>query len=315
MTETTVHKDFTAGDAHVPTALGNQKPQGGAQLFNQVPKKPKNPDVKAPEAVEDITDVEKLGVPRHLKPIDDKTSHTPFPYDANALGKLREDQVPRFFGALTDPQHLETRKLPLHSLVAMQNRVETDKVQAARLWGGAKPPVVVRMNGRNHIADGHHRLSAAYLNGETHADCKFLDLEPQSNALKADFTVPLEIKKFAPEQQLIFGWASIVEKNGALVVDKQGDIILPGDLERAAYDFTLTSRQQGDMHKTVGVGRLVESVVFTKEKQEAMGITLPDGVVGWWVGFKVDNEELWAAHKRGERPEFSIGGAGHRVEV
>jgi hypothetical protein len=31
-------------------------------------------------------------------------------------------------------------------------------------------------------------------------------------------------------------------------------------------------------------------------------------MVGWWTGFKVDSPALWAAHKRGERPEFSIGG-------
>ena len=309
MTANSVKKDAVAGDTHVTTALGNEKDRQKARLFNAFIGKPDPKDLLPTKKGENGD------VPPHLKPMDDEHSHTPFPYDANALGKLREDQVPRFFGALTDPDQLDDKRVPLDSLVAMQNRVHTGKVEAARQRQGDKPAVVVRFQGRNHIADGHHRLSAAYLNGETHAKVKFKNLDPQSNTMKCDFEVPFAIKKADDEQRLIFGWASMVEKNGQLVIDKQGDIILPHDLERAAYDFTLTSRQQGDMHKTVGVGRLVESMVFTKEKQDALGIALPDGVVGWWVGFKVDNDEVWAAHKRGDRPEFSIGGMGHRVEV
>lgn len=122
-----------------------------------------------------------------------------------------------------------------------------------------------------------------------------------------DWTLPMEVRKLDPEQQLIFGWASVVEKDGVAVIDKQGDIIPVPALEEAAYEFVLYSRQQGDMHVEKGVGRLVESMVFTKEKQQALGIDL--GMVGWWTGFHVDSPELWAAHKRGERPEFSIGGA------
>jgi len=33
---------------------------------------------------------------------------------------------------------------------------------------------------------------------------------------------------------------------------------------------------------------------------------------GWWVGFLVDDDGVWEAHKRGERPEFSIGGRAKR---
>ena len=132
--------------------------------------------------------------------------------------------------------------------------------------------------------------------------------------LKDDsFSIPLAITKFDPDQQLIFGWASVVEEDGNLVVDKQGDVILPEDLEKAAYDFVLYARKHGDMHDRVGTGRMIESMVFTKDKQEALGINI--GKVGWWVGFKVDDDELWAAHKRGERPEFSIGGTGTRKEL
>lgn len=127
------------------------------------------------------------------------------------------------------------------------------------------------------------------------------------------WSIPLEIKKYVPDQQLIFGWASVIEKDGKVIIDKQGDIIGPEELENAAYEFTLNSRNHGDMHQRTGVGKLVESMVFTREKQEALKIDL--GQVGWWVGFKVSDKGLWEAHKRGERPEFSIGGAAIPVEV
>ena len=112
---------------------------------------------------------------------------------------------------------------------------------------------------------------------------------------------------------MVFGWASVSTKDGKIVVDKQGDMILPEDLEKAAYDFVLYCRSQGDMHKAMQCGRLVESMMFTKEKQQIMGIDL--GMEGWWTGFKVDDQALWQAHKRGERPEFSIGGKGRRIDI
>jgi hypothetical protein len=128
---------------------------------------------------------------------------------------------------------------------------------------------------------------------------------------KRDFSIPFTVAKIDKPQQLIFGWASVVEKSGQLIVDKQNDVILPEDLEKAAYNFVLYARKHGDMHDNVGTGRMVESMVFTKEKQDILGIDL--GKVGWWTGFKVDDPVTWAAHERGDLTEFSIGGRGRRI--
>lgn len=131
--------------------------------------------------------------------------------------------------------------------------------------------------------------------------------------VEKSWTLPMEIRKIDPDKQLIFGWASVVEKDGKLIVDKQGDIIPVEELETAAYEYVVSSRDGGDMHVQRGVADLVESMVFTLEKQKVLGIDL--GQVGWWTGFKVSDSGLWEAHKRGERPEFSIGGAAIPVEV
>ena len=64
------------------------------------------------------------------------------------------------------------------------------------------------------------------------------------------------------------------------------------------------------MHERMGVGRCVESMMFTKQKQDSLGIDL--GLIGWWVGFKVDDVGVWKRIKAGELPEFSIGGKASR---
>lgn len=127
------------------------------------------------------------------------------------------------------------------------------------------------------------------------------------------WAIPFAIAKADADQGLVFGWASVVEENGRLIIDKQGDAILPEDLEKAAYDFVLHARQHGEMHKDIGTGRLVESMVFTTEKQALLGINL--GKVAWWTGFQIDDPGTRAAIKSGKFPEFSIGGSGRRVEV
>jgi hypothetical protein len=121
------------------------------------------------------------------------------------------------------------------------------------------------------------------------------------------FLVP--IKKIDEDQRLVFGWASVVEdEHGNSVVDSQGDVIPVAELEQAAYEFVLRYRQAGEMHERAGsdVGDLVESVVLTKAKREAMG--LPPGPTGWFVGFKLA-PDVFAKVKSGEYQDFSIGGA------
>jgi len=126
-----------------------------------------------------------------------------------------------------------------------------------------------------------------------------------------------DISKTDEDQQLVFGWLSVaVDKAGTVVVDSQDDIIEEDVLEKAAYDFTLDSRKAGDMHERIeGIGRLVESMVFTVEKQKALGIPEGSVPIGWWVGFKISDDQTWAKVKSGEYSAFSIGGKALREEV
>ena len=132
------------------------------------------------------------------------------------------------------------------------------------------------------------------------------------------------IAKTDPAKQLVFGFFNINKVRGELVEDLQGDLIPTEELEPAAYDFVLNARLQGEKHIRKGVGRLVESFVMTQEKLEsiskcltAQGIDncLMADCEGWFVGFKVEDEEVWKSIEAGEYPAFSIGGAGERVPV
>lgn len=126
------------------------------------------------------------------------------------------------------------------------------------------------------------------------------------------------IYKSDDDRRLVFGWASIaVRANGTQIEDWQGDVIDPEDLEEAVYEYVLEFRDAGEEHISSlrKKGKLVESVVFTKEKMKAMGI--PEGIVpeGWWIGFKVQDDEAWAKVKSGQYSMFSIEGSGVREPV
>ena len=69
------------------------------------------------------------------------------------------------------------------------------------------------------------------------------------------------------------------------------------------------------MHERGGAAVLIESVVFTEEKMKAIGIPVGTLPVGWWIGFKVTDPDVWEKVKDGTYPMFSIEGEAERVEV
>lgn len=126
----------------------------------------------------------------------------------------------------------------------------------------------------------------------------------------------MEIAKADEPARNIFGWASVIVKDGAEVEDHQGDRIRPAELEKAAYDYVLDWRESGDMHDKGPVrGRVIESMVFTDEKLEALGIEKGSVDTGWWLGVHFDDVELFDKVRSGERPAFSIEGQAIRVPV
>jgi hypothetical protein len=126
-----------------------------------------------------------------------------------------------------------------------------------------------------------------------------------------------DIIKTDPAKRLVFGWAYVThDKDGNLNIDKSGDFADDiEEIEKSAYDYVLRSRKGDADHTSVATSDLVESIVFTPEKIEKMG--LPAGSIphGWWIGFKVQDDETWARVERKELTSFSIHGKGTRAKV
>ena len=124
------------------------------------------------------------------------------------------------------------------------------------------------------------------------------------------------ICKIESDKQLVFGWASVaVRKDGTVILDKQNDQIEPEVLEDAAYGFVALSGEADDMHGEPAIGRIVESMAFTPAKKRAMGIAADAVPDGWWVGFHIEDEAIFAKIKSGKRRMFSIAGVAERELV
>ena len=125
-----------------------------------------------------------------------------------------------------------------------------------------------------------------------------------------------EVRKIDPVNRWVFGWASVsIDKQGKPLVDSQDDHIPIDELERAVYGYNLEFRDMNDMHAGPAVGRLIESIVITKDKLSAMG--LPEGLLplGWWAGWFIEDSAVFARVKAGDRAMLSIEGTGIREEV
>jgi hypothetical protein len=137
-----------------------------------------------------------------------------------------------------------------------------------------------------------------------------------------------EFAKADPRKRQAFGWASVVEVNGSPIVDLQGDLISPEDLETAAYAYVEKSRIGGDQHARdfdggpLRAGHLIESVVYTDDKYEALAKAanlgpevFEDAPRGWWVGFQYPSGSTWDDIESGRKTGFSVHGRGKRIPV
>jgi len=143
------------------------------------------------------------------------------------------------------------------------------------------------------------------------------------------FEIEGTVVKTDEDKQQVFGWFSVISISGRTLTDTQGDQITADTLEAAAYDYVLEARKGGEMHETAKgdvkqIGRMIESCVFTKEKQKAMQDSLNEqgihatvdlGCVAWWGGFQVDDKDTWKSIKSQKLRAFSIGGKGKRLKV
>lgn len=213
------------------------------------------------------------------------------------------------------PAGAELKEITLDELA---KRLGLEPGETALLERSLEDTIKTMTVGDVHATTTLNNVSVAYLPDEEEEDDGKQKEKDAKVGKSTDVRLSFVVTKADPDQRKVFGWASVCAFDGKTVVDKQDDIIRIQDLEGAAHDFCLYSRTQGDMHTDIGVGRLIESMVFDADKRAAGVIAKDDKgrvIDGWWVGFLVDDEGVWGAHKRGERLEFSIGGRAQREAV
>jgi hypothetical protein len=302
-----VMKDMTVSSVHTPTTIGNIG-RGKAKGFKAV-----------------LADAAPPVAKRDLQPnADGATAKSPFVYDPNALSTLRPDQVPRFFGALTDSDKLPVQDVKLADLHAMQDRVDPAKVTAiAASDSQGKLAVVVGHNGKHYIADGHHRLSADWLAGKETASVHFKDLEPVDQALKRapDEAANFRIAKVDDALGLVFGWAIVCKVDGEdyydLNVDREGPHAgervpehIPEDvMTKAALGLAAVGAPGNEMHEGPDKGFYPFLFPLTTDIAKAMGIQTEK--TGLMCAFKPPADVL-AKFKSGIYRGFSI--EGRRVQ-
>lgn len=131
--------------------------------------------------------------------------------------------------------------------------------------------------------------------------------------MKKGFTKRIDVEKVDDEQRMVWGWAYVCQdENGEQVVDHSGEAVELSTIQKAAENFILQSRRGGVMHRTKA-GFVCQSIVVTDEIAKALGITSRKR--GWFIGFKVTDDETWEKVKTGKLRAFSIGGNAAVEEV
>jgi hypothetical protein len=120
----------------------------------------------------------------------------------------------------------------------------------------------------------------------------------------------------------VYGYASTsVDSDGGLVVDHQGDIIPPDELEAAVTGFLRSAAATNVEHQGPDVGRVIETALITPERLESYGLAIdkrsphPAPQVGWLVGFEVVDADAARAVRKGDLVELSIEGSADREPV
>lgn len=274
------------------------------------------------DELEQLAKLLKVEAPRALKPHEDGGAYSPFPYHPQSLDSLHDDQRRRFLGAMTDQDKQEDKRVPIKSLVALQPRVDPEKIESMRRRiskAEMKKPLVVRWGGRNYLADGHHRAAAAWLNGADHIDAKFTDMSGKDQELNKTVTIIGKVSRVDEKLGVVFGYAIVCKVDGEdyydLNIDQDGERVpehIPEDaMLKSSTVFMEHHRVAKEMHSGDQTGQVVHSLPLTTDIAKALDIVTDK--TGWIIGMKPSKAAL-AKYASGEYTGFSIGGVRIRNE-
>jgi len=168
---------------------------------------------------------------------------------------------------------------------------------------------------RSNFRARHNCDTATDKTSARYWSCRFWqeDVSVSEMTKSTEFESYGKVTKMDDDQRIVYGYASVISKNGEPIVDRQGDIITAEELEKAASQFMLGERNGLTMHKGEPTTTIIHSFPMTNETKKAYEIESP--YEAWLIAVKVHDDETWAKVKEGELKDFSIGGAATRREV
>lgn len=129
---------------------------------------------------------------------------------------------------------------------------------------------------------------------------------------KDNLVEKFQVLKTYDEQRIVYGWASVITRNGNPVIDLQGEVIKSAELVRFTADFMESERTSLHEHQGQRVGTVIHSFPIVDDIAKSLG--LMSDREGWIVGVKVNDENVWKGIKSGELRGFSVGGSARKVD-
>jgi len=130
-------------------------------------------------------------------------------------------------------------------------------------------------------------------------------LLPSDLKSKLAMVVPQSVrflKRDSSDERYVFGVVLIPNET-----DAQGDIYSVEDVRKAAHSFMENGQRSKIMHSGRPVqGITVLETYLSKQSETHAGETFPEGT--WFLGVRVNNDDIWNAIKRGSFTGFSMGG-------
>lgn len=122
-----------------------------------------------------------------------------------------------------------------------------------------------------------------------------------------------KIEKATVEGRYVSGWLSVVEKDGKVIEDTQGDRISIDELRKGMHGYMAGDRIIKAHHKGDGVGRMIEMVIVDDDFVKALGVTSTKR--GAWGTAEITDEALRDQVRKGAFSGFSMGGGGKRTPI
>lgn len=127
-----------------------------------------------------------------------------------------------------------------------------------------------------------------------------VDVAPQS-------TKSVSISKADVRRQIVYGVVL-----APYVVDLDGDVMTPDDIETAAHDFMAGGATIGYWHDRPADAHVLESYIAPVD-MELGGQTITKG--SWILVTKINDPDIWAQIESGAIRSYSIGGTGKRAPL